>query len=215
MIKLDALLNNGQPPKEIFVTGTDTDVGKTYISVKLLEAFNQQGYSTVGIKPVASGCELLEGELINDDATQLRLASSLVVAQSILNPIRYQPPIAPHIAAQESNQSLSIELLNQRCNQALALDVDVKIIEGVGGWLVPLNHDEKMSDWVVEKKWPVILVVALKLGCLNHTLLTISALEQAKVPVLGWIANTIGPNMPYYRDNIKTLQAMIDAPCLK
>ncbi len=199
----------------IFITGTDTDVGKTFIAVKILQSLNAAGYSTFALKPIASGASYNDtNELINDDAKRLLKASSTKMPYHKLNPICYEPAIAPHIAAIKANQILSkIQLVNLIQSHCLT-HVDVNIIEGVGGWSVPLNDHECFSDVIQQLQIPVILVIALKLGCLNHAILTQQAIQNANIPMIGWIANCCDPSMLALDENIETLQQWMNSSCL-
>lgn len=199
---------------KIFVAGTDTGVGKTYVSAKLLTSLTQRGYSTLGIKPLATGGIYYRNQLYNEDALHLKEKSSIQLNYSEINPIIFEPPIAPHIAAQRSNTPLSVSLLTSVCEKALNVSADICLVEGVGGWFTPLNDQETMADFVKAIGCKVILVVGIRLGCLNHALLTQSALQQSGVESFGWIANCIDPNMLFLEENIKTLQQRLQIPFL-
>lgn len=198
----------------LFITGTDTEVGKTYVSIRLLTLFNELGLSTLGIKPVASGCRVRENKLYNDDALQLQQASSIKLDYDTINPFAFQAPIAPHIAARQTQCELTLQTLKQKLHPALSYAADVSLLEGCGGWYTPLNHQETMADFVIEQQLPVILVVGMRLGCINHALLTQHALQQSKVQVLGWIANCVDPTMAVCQENITTLQTYLPFPLL-
>lgn len=194
--------------RKIFISGIDTDIGKTYVSIKLLQEFNQQGLKTIGIKPVATGC--ING--YNMDALLLQQHSSVKLDYSLINPFSFEPPISPNIAAPD----LTVDKIWISLQEALNIKADIHLIEGVGGWMTPLNYKETMADLV--KKFEdieIILVVAIRLGCLNHTLLTYRAIKDANLPVAGWIANIIDPNMQAIDENIFTLKAFINEPCLR
>lgn len=197
--------------KRFFIAGTDTGVGKTYIACKLLSAFNQQGLSTVACKPVASGCEITKQGLRNGDALHLMQAASIKLPYHEVNPIALQLPIAPHIAAQRSKQKITVEKLINMCQPILNCKADVLIFEGVGGWYVPLNDTETMADFVKALDLSVILVVAIRLGCLNHALLTYRAIKANGVNFHGWIANRIDANMLAAEENVKTLSNWLGA----
>ena len=201
-------------PQKIFITGTDTEIGKTYVTAGLIDCLQQQGYSAVGLKPLSCGCIKTKTGLRNEDALALQQASSLSLPYSVINPIAYYEPIAPHIAAEQSGDSLCVDKLIKQCEQGLSQPVNQILIEGVGGWSVPLNDKETMADFVIALRLPVIMVVGLRLGCLNHTLLTYAAICSKRVPLLGWIGNCIDPNMPVKNENIVTLQQRIHAPLL-
>jgi dethiobiotin synthetase len=200
--------------KTFFITGTDTNVGKTYVTVTLLRLFNQLGYSTLGIKPIASGgCSLINSQLVNEDAKALRDASSIKLDYHVINPIRFDQAIAPSIAAIYSNEELSLNRLTAKIKPILSYPVNVKLIEGAGGWYVPLNHNELYAGFVKQEKLPVILVVGMRLGCINHAILTCRALQQDKVIIAGWIANfPDAQTMAESLEVLETLKAFIEAP---
>lgn len=199
---------------KLFIAGTDTDVGKTYISVGLLKAFNDLGLATIGVKPVASGCEYENGKLYNADAMLLHQASSIKLPYENINPITFEPAIAPHIAADCAEYQLSVDDIMTKTNTALTCDAGVHIVEGIGGWLVPLNNQETMADFVAAMNLPVILVVGMRLGCLNHAILTYNAIRQNNLHLLGWVANCLDPGIPALVENIATLQKWLDVSCL-
>jgi len=204
-----------------FITGTDTDVGKTYCSCLLLKALGAAGLTCLPYKPIAAGCEVHEGELKNDDALSLIAASQCSLPYSLINPYAFEPPIAPHIAAQLIGQSLELELIQHAYEQLLIQQADVLLIEGAGGWHLPLtladNDDQGeilLSDWVIKQKLPIILVVGMKLGCLNHALLTVAAIQSAGGHIVGWIANQCDPQMAYYQENVQSLKQLLKVPFL-
>ena len=200
--------------KRFFVTGTDTDAGKTFVTVLLLEALKAKGATTLALKPVAAGCEEINGELCNDDALKLQAAMTVALPYQQVNPIALRAPIAPHIAAEEEGRRLTVDRLAGLIRGALMTPADVTLIEGAGGWLVPLNERETLANLVKELQLPVILVVGIRLGCLNHALLTAQAIAVAGLPLAGWVANCIDPNAARIEENIQTLQAMLPTPCL-
>jgi len=200
--------------RKIFVTGTDTEVGKTLISVLLLKLFKKMGYSTLGLKPIASGCQQIAGVLRNDDALQLQQASTVLVDYETVNPFAFEQPIAPHIAAQNNGITLSVKNITDKLSSGLTTPADVTIIEGAGGWFVPLNDQELMSDLVLSLNIPVVLTVGIKLGCINHTLLTVEAIKNSGATLLGWFANCLHPDTLVIENNIKTLNNRISAACL-
>ena len=183
-----------------FITGTDTNVGKTYISACFLKFFGDAGYATLGIKPIASG---------GNDAKILQNASTIKLPLEIINPISFDIPIAPHIAAKKMGRVLTVDELIAKTQPALDYPADVRIIEGVGGFLVPLNNFETMADFVVRCNFPVILVVGIRLGCLNHALLTYAAIEQSSVRCAGWVANCLDVNAEGVDEMIETLRKWI------
>ncbi|MCC5855020.1 MAG: dethiobiotin synthase [Idiomarina sp.] len=199
--------------KCFFVTGTDTEVGKTKVSTLLMQSLASRA-SVTGFKPVAAGCELIEGRLQNEDALALMKASNLAMDYEQVNPIALQPPIAPHIAAAEARIKLSIQQLSELWAN-YPKSADYCLIEGAGGWCLPLNDREWMSDWVVQESFPVLLVVGMRLGCLNHALLTYRELKRAKVQVVGWVANQCQPEpMSRYQENLEYLKAQLAAPLI-
>lgn len=199
---------------KFFITGTDTGVGKTYITQLLLQQFSNAGFSTLGIKPIASGCLYQNERLVNEDALILQNASSVKLDYEKINPFAFEPPIAPHIAAAQAQVKLSAQLLFESCQTALHQSADIHFIEGAGGWFVPLNAAESMADFVKLLGVPVILVVGIRLGCINHTLLTAHALQQNNIPLAGWVANCIDEAMQFGDENIAFLKKKLDAPCL-
>ncbi|RDI42425.1 dethiobiotin synthase [Aquicella lusitana] len=199
---------------KLFVAGTDTDAGKTYISTGLLRAFHHAGLSSLGIKPVASGCFQDGTHVFNRDALLLQQASSIKLSYEKINPFAFLPPIAPHLAAQQAGIALNREKLSHGIHAALNSPAYFCLIEGAGGWHVPLNDTETLADLVMHHRWPVLLVVGMRLGCLNHAILTCKAIQQSGVTLIGWIANCIDPGMAYCQENIAALQKWLSAPLL-
>jgi dethiobiotin synthetase len=179
--------------KLFFITGTDTNVGKTLVSAALLKTLNELGKTTVAMKPVASGCEVKEIDgkklLCNADALLLQKNASIHLPYQTVNPFAFAPAIAPHIAAQEVNVEINAALLHKHAQQVLNVNADVTIIEGAGGYLVPLNNEETLADFAKALDGDVILVVAIRLGCINHALLTAKAIEQDGLKIATWVAN--------------------------
>ncbi len=197
-----------------FVTGTDTDVGKTFITSALLGLARGRGLRCIDMKPIAAGCRLEAGGLRNDDALALISASATTLDYETINPIALAPHIAPHIAAAQAGRTLRATDLTAHCRAVMAQDVDLLLIEGAGGWLVPINDTETLADVCLELQAEVILVVGMKLGCLNHALLTAAAIEQAGLHLAGWIANSVREAMPLLDENVDTLRTRLRAPCL-
>ena len=193
--------------KKIFITGTDTNVGKTYYSVKLLRELNEKGRSTIGIKPISSGYDA--DTKINDDAKKLHEASSIKIPINEINPFSFKDPISPNIAAKKEKVDLSVDKIIQALNKLGRYNADIQIIEGVGGWDAPINSNENMSDLVQALNIPVILVVAIKLGCLNHAILTANAINQKKIKSVGWVANCISKDELEINENINTLKSKL------
>jgi len=202
------------PKKWLFITGTDTDIGKTVIATGFLAAANQAGLRTAAIKPIAAGCELTEQGMTNTDALQLQAAASHQLSYQQINPVALEPAIAPHIAANEAGKRLSAARLTGFCRGLSLLPVDLVVLEGAGGWRVPINERETLADVARELNCAVVIVVGMRLGCLNHTLLTIEAIRRDGLKIAGWVANIIDPDMPRLDENIDTLKQRIAEPCL-
>lgn len=199
--------------KAFFITGTDTDVGKTLVATGLLAAARAQGLTTAGLKPVAAGCEKTDAGLRNNDALLLQAVTSIPLVYEQINPVALAPAVAPHIAAQQGKRILSADRLAGFCRSSLNL-ADLTLVEGAGGWRVPLNARETMADLARTLQLPVVLVVGLRLGCINHALLTAEAIRNDGLVLAGWVANTLDADMPVLAENIETLQQRIPAPCL-
>lgn len=193
---------------KIFITGTDTNIGKTYVTVKLLEQFNQKGFKTIGLKPVATGCI----NNYNQDALLLQQHASVQIDYQLINPFNFIPPVSPNIACDH----LNITKIYSALKEAFKIQANICLIEGVGGWFTPLNFKETMADLVQKiENIEIILVVGIRLGCLNHSLLTYHAIKTAKLNLVGWIANIIDPEMEALQENITTLRNYIKEPCLE
>lgn len=205
--------NTSNNSKAWFVTGTDTGVGKTLISSALVHGFAMQGWRSVGMKPVAAGCDWRAGELHNDDVAMLRAASNMALPRERINPYAFIPPIAPHIAAQQANRPIALDILLQNFH-GLQAEAERVIVEGVGGFCVPLGDTLDTADLAVALGLPVILVVGLRLGCLNHALLTQEAIRSRGLALAGWVGNHIDPDMAMPQENIAALQQRLRAPCL-
>ena len=202
--------------KGFFVTGTDTGCGKTEVSLGLIQVLRQAGCKVQGMKPVASGCVTAAtagGYPRNADAERLLAESSRQVPYDWVNPYAFLPPIAPHIAAREAGVRIDPDLIRVRA-QALAGLGDLLIVEGVGGWRVPLGPDLAVCDLPGLLGLPVILVVGLRLGCLNHALLTAESILARGCHLAGWVANQIEPGMPRREENLATLSSLLPAPLL-
>jgi dethiobiotin synthetase len=196
-----------------FITGTDTDVGKTYIASALVRYFVHQGQTAVGMKPIAAGCEKINGALRNADVGILLAASNLAARLEDVNPYAFEPAIAPHIAAEQAGVTVSLSKIKHAFD-ALQLQADALIVEGAGGFRVPINREQTMADLAVQLNLPVIMVVGLRLGCINHALMTAGSIRAAGLDLVGWVANRIEPDMPALEENVQTLKAMIKAPCI-
>ncbi len=193
-----------------FVTGTDTGVGKTHVACKLIRDYTAQGYKVIGMKPVAAGCELVNGVWVNEDLLKLEIASNVQAPRELTNPYSFKEAIAPHIAAEKAGVEIEITVIQQAFKQ-LAEMADVVVVEGAGGFLVPLNATQSMADLAVSLNIPIILVVSMKLGCINHSLLTVEAIQARKLTLHGWAANRLDQNMPALAENVATLTQRIQA----
>jgi dethiobiotin synthetase len=197
----------------ILVTGTDTGVGKTLVACALLHAMAARGVRAIGMKPVAAGCEELDGRLINEDVAALGAASSVAAPEDMVNPYRYRPAIAPHLAAAQAGQAISLERIRE-AYAGLCERADRVVVEGAGGLLVPLAPGKDFRDLAELLAIPVILVVGMRLGCLNHALLSAEALKQRDLHLAGWIANSLEPAMPEFEGNLQALRERLQAPLL-
>lgn len=204
---------NGMNNRGFFITGTDTGVGKTLITTGLINLLAQQGNKVVGMKPVSCGCTQVGGKWQHDDALQMMMASNVSLPYDVINPYAFEPAIAPHLAALQVGQTISISLVQEKF-QSLCDVADKIVIEGAGGWLVPINNKESMADLAVALGLPIILVVGLRLGCLNHALLTVQSIQEKGANLVGWVANSIDPLFKEKIANIDSLKAGIPAPCL-
>ena len=197
----------------VFVTGTDTGIGKTWSSCVLIAALRARGLRAIGMKPVASGCLATVQGLRNEDARALIAASDPAPTYADCNPVAYAPAIAPHLASAIAGEPIVLQPLLDAYAR-LARDADRIVVEGVGGWAVPFSANLMQADLVRALDLPVILVVGLRLGCLNHALLSARAIERDGCVLAGWIANRIDPDMPFVRENIDTLRVRVGAPLL-
>lgn len=202
------------PLKGCFVIGTDTEVGKTRISAALLHWLAQAGWSSAGFKPVAAGMRLIDGQSVNEDVRALRDASSLAMSDAEVGPFQFEAACAPHIAAALQGQAIDRAGI-LRAAHALAARADVLVVEGVGGFCVPLGDDWDSADLAGDMKLPVVLVVGLRLGCINHALLTAEVVRARGLKLAGWVGNNVSPAMPWLDENIATLrQRLHGVPCL-
>jgi dethiobiotin synthetase len=190
--------------KAFFVTGTDTEVGKTHVSCLLLKQYAAQGLKVIGMKPIAAGCELVNGEWGNEDVQKLIAASNVTAPLDLINPYRFKEPIAPHLAAEKVGVTIEIETIVSAFKQLQTM-ADVVIVEGAGGFLVPLNTKANMADLAIALGLPTILVVGLRLGCINHSLLTVEAIKARGLVLHGWVANHIDVEMEVQKENIQTI----------
>ncbi|MBZ0105765.1 MAG: dethiobiotin synthase [Sulfuricella denitrificans] len=200
-------------PRGVFVTGTDTDVGKTLISCALLHAWRAAGKTVLGMKPVAAGCERQSNGMVCSDVTALCRASSVQVPVEWVNPYAFMLPIAPHVAAEETGITIDLECI-QSSFRRLADCADVVVVEGVGGFKTPLNLRQDGADLARELGLPVVLVVGMRLGCLSHALLTAEVIRSQGLTLAGWVANRIDPEMSYFEANLEALRQRLGTPLL-
>jgi dethiobiotin synthetase len=196
-----------------FITGTDTECGKTEITLGLMHLFQAKGKSVLGMKPVASGAQVTEDGLRNDDAQRILQQCSDPIPYDLVNPYAFEPPIAPHLASSMAEQKIGFELILE-CYERLATMSDLVLVEGVGGWRVPLSEDGDVSDLAKALNLPVILVVGMKLGCINHALLSAESIQAKGLFLVGWVANIMDPQMLELEANLESLSNKINAPCL-
>lgn len=196
-----------------FITGTGTDVGKTVVTLGLMQALQQQGHSVVAMKPVAAGCRNTAEGLRNADAEQLQAAASVPLAYEDVNPYAFEPAIAPHIGAQQAGIMIDIDRVISLFNEISARS-DCCLVEGAGGWLVPLDAVHTLADLARGLDLPVILVVNLQLGCLNHALLSAAAIRASGCRLAGWVANDWPGDMAARDENIAALQDRLCCPIL-
>ncbi len=194
-----------------FITGTDTDVGKTWATIALMRHLQNRGKSVVGMKPVAAGCAMQDGQLKNEDALLIQENASVPVDYDLINPYAYELPVSPHIAGVNNPADLAQLLVQFECLKKLA---DTVVVEGAGGWYSPLNEREANSDLAIALALPVILVVAIRLGCINHARLTYQAIVQSGVNCAGWIAMCTDSGMLSRGENIAAIKIAVDAPLL-
>lgn len=199
--------------KIVFLTGTDTEVGKTVVSSALLQCAAHQGYQTVGYKPVASGSEWLNEGLRNPDALTLQKFSTVKLDYHRVNPYCFETPTSPHIISQEMHQPIDFNVMSEGLSY-LKQQADWILVEGAGGWFTPLSEKQFFSDWVISEQLPVILTVGVKLGCINHALLTQQAIIQSGLTLAGWVANEVEPAGRYQKEYLATLKQHIKAPFL-
>jgi dethiobiotin synthetase len=197
----------------VFITGTDTGCGKTEISLGLMAALQARGLRVAGMKPVASGSERTALGRRNEDASRLQVQAGLDLPYDWVNPYSFEPPIAPHLAAEEAGISIDLARIEQAFGE-LSATSDVVVVEGVGGWLVPLGPTISVADLPRRLGLPAVLVVGLRLGCLNHALLSAQSILASGVELRGWIANQVDPEMDRVEENVRTLRQRLPAPLL-
>lgn len=200
--------------KRLFITGTDTDIGKTVAACLLLRDLMARGYTVAALKPVAAGAIQHQAEFINEDVMALANFCSRQYDYAMINPILLAEPLAPHIAAENQGEPLGVQRCVQLCRPMLDETVDYLVVEGAGGWLVPLNKDETMADLALAMECDIVLVVGMRLGCINHALLTAGAIRQSGARLLGWVANFLDPEMAEQQANLQAIARRLDAPLL-
>ncbi len=198
-------------PRHFFVTGTDTSVGKTTVTVRLMQQLVAQGLTVIGMKPVASGCEWVNGRWQNDDVLQLTAASNVSAPAELVNPYCFEPAIAPHIAAAQAGVEVDFDVIRAAYEQLTTM-ADVVIVEGAGGLLVPLNATQSIADLIQALSLPALVVVGMRLGCINHALLTTQVLKQRNIDCCGWVANNIDPQMSVPQENLQSLITGLQQP---
>ncbi|GAL34816.1 dethiobiotin synthetase [Vibrio maritimus] len=199
--------------KALFIAGTDTEVGKTVVSKAILSAVGAQGKTTIGYKPVAAGCEKTEQGLRNSDALHLQQAANLDVDYDLVNPYALSLPASPHIAAIADDVEVDYQVLSNVLEQHKQ-NSDFVLVEGAGGWRVPVSKDDCLSTWVKQEQLPVVLVVGIKLGCLSHAMLTAEAIKADGLELVGWVANRVNPGVEHYAEIIEMLEGSMGAPKL-
>jgi len=200
-------------PNALFITGTDTGVGKTHVSVSLVKALVKHGLRTAVMKPIASGSEQTPDGLRNADAVALMAASNVRAPYATVNPYCFAPAVSPHIAAEEAKIDVDIDIIHDRF-EALASQADFTIVEGAGGWYAPISNTQSMADLPKSLHIPAVLVVGVRLGCLNHAQLSKEAIEAKGVPLAGWVANCIDPTLERAAENLATLERILGSAAL-
>ena len=196
-----------------FITGTDTNIGKTVITCSLIAKLIEKGFRVGGMKPVAAGCHMEDGYMISDDVKKIVEVSNVDLNINEINPYQFEPPIAPHISFKKNKKDIDIHLIKKHL-RSFETEMDYLFIEGVGGYAVPLTENFSTADLIKALDVPIILVVGMKLGCINHALLTVESILNKKQKLSGWIANQIDEHMLAYDENVSFLKEKIKAPCL-
>ncbi len=196
-----------------FVTGTDTGIGKTRVAAAMLRLCAAQGKRAVGMKPVVSGAVLRDGLPVWEDVEDLQAAGNVEADLALRNPYRFMAPLAPHIAAQRAGVSIYLKVIHHACAQ-LRAQADIVVAEGAGGWYVPIDAHHTMADVARVLGFPVVLVVGMRLGCINHAILSAQAIRHEGLHLAGWVANQLMPDMPALADNLSALNSRLSAPLL-
>lgn len=197
----------------VFITATDTDAGKTFVVTALVKALTNAKKKVAVYKPISAGCEKIHNEWVNQDALLLKQVANCKQSIASINPIAFEEPIAPHIAANKANIAISVEDILLNYNKIIQLAADYTITEGAGGWRLPLGHGKYLSDFVKQSEQKVILVINMKLGCLNHAVLTYQSILADGLICIGWVANCF-EGMNYLEENITELLSLLDAPMI-
>jgi dethiobiotin synthetase len=200
-------------PLAFFITGTDTEIGKTLVSCAILHTMVQNGWQSVGMKPVAAGAEMMDGELHNEDVVALTAVSNVRPVANLVNPYLFKLAAAPHVAAEQEQRHIKLELIIESYQQ-LTERAEAIVVEGVGGFQVPFNATEDSADMAQLLNLPVILVVGMRLGCINHALLSAEAIAARGLKLAGWVANSAQTEMAYLQENLTALRERLKAPCL-
>ncbi|NCT82548.1 MAG: dethiobiotin synthase [Comamonadaceae bacterium] len=199
--------------KGFFITGTDTEIGKTFVTAALTRALAARGLRVAPIKSLAAGQDFVDGRWVNEDVATLQAAQTLGLSDAEVGPLQFREPCAPHIAARLEGRGIDRDALLAAIHTT-AGKADIALVEGVGGFRVPLTDGWDTADLAVDLGLPVILVVGLRLGCINHALLTAEAVRARGLRLAAWVANTVDPHQPHVADNLASLQAGLKAPCL-
>lgn len=197
----------------LFITGTDTGIGKTWVSCGILVALARLGVPAAAMKPVASGCERTDAGLRNSDALSLQAHMNVAADYQTVNPFAYAPPLSPDIAARRAGRAIELETII-RCHAELAARSECVIVEGVGGWRVPLGRGLELSDVARALGHPLLLVVGVRLGCINHARLTVESLTGSGLAMVGWVANQVDPQFDAFADTVDTLARLLSQPPL-
>lgn len=200
--------------KQFFITGTDTDAGKTHVTSLLLKLLAQHKKNAIGFKPLAAGCEMAFDQLVNADALMLMESATVSAKYDVINPFAFAPPIAPHIAAEQVGVTITLDKLSSAYTTLKQQGAEYLLTEGAGGWALPINDTHYLYDWVKAEQLPVILVVGMKLGCLNHALLTAAHMQSLGINCVGWVANQVDPTMDEYQANLDSLKSRLPFPIL-
>ncbi len=199
--------------RSFFITGTDTEIGKTFVACAMMHAFHQRGVSVAPMKPIAAGTVVLDGVTANEDVHQLMAAYGSPIDPMLVNPYCFAEPIAPHIAARHESRTIDLTVTRDAFKQLRVLH-DSVLVEGAGGFLVPMSSTASMAELPAQLDLDVVLVVGMRLGCLNHALLTAEAIRARGLRLAAWVANTVDPKMASFDENIETLKQQLNAPCL-